>query len=283
VETEKGLQALISHGDPMKSNIILKILITGVALLAILACNATFTSNFPTPTHLVPTETTTVTPSPVPATPQVSLTSVSIHEENQAPNYQIKANIPTLQGSTDAQIVNFNTNMTNLVNGEITTFKKNVSELTADAASSGSTFDVTYALTLQRGDIWSFKFDFSGYYAGGAHPGLYSITVNYDLGEGRQLVLSDLFLPNSNYLETISNDCVTELKKQPYSDSFFFDGAKPIPENYRNWNLTADGLMITFDEYQVAPYAAGPQTVVVLYSELQAIINPEGPLAKITQ
>jgi hypothetical protein len=36
-------------------------------------------------------------------------------------------------------------------------------------------------------------------------------------------------------------------------------------------------LAITFDEYQVAPYAAGPQTVVVPFSELTNLLNPEGP------
>jgi hypothetical protein len=40
--------------------------------------------------------------------------------------------------------------------------------------------------------------------------------------------------------------------------------------------------MITFDEYQVAPYAAGAQTVVIPYRELQTVIAPAGPLAGIT-
>jgi hypothetical protein len=57
----------------------------------------------------------------------------------------------------------------------------------------------------------------------------------------------------------------------------------PTPENYRNWNIATDGLMITFDEYQVAAYAAGPQTVVVPYSELQAVIDPASPLTGITR
>jgi hypothetical protein len=42
-------------------------------------------------------------------------------------------------------------------------------------------------------------------------------------------------------------------------------------------------LLITFDEYQVAPYAAGPQKVAIPYSELRALINPQGPLGKLSQ
>ena len=140
-----------------------------------------------------------------------------------------------------------------------------------------------YTLISQMADIWSIKLDFSFYSDGAAHPGLYSLTVNYDLAQGKELALGDLFLPNSNYLEAISNYCIAELSKQPFFDSAFQEGAQPTLENYRNWNITKDGLMITFDEYQVAPYAAGPQTVVVPYSTLQTVINPQGPLGKISQ
>jgi hypothetical protein len=185
-------------------------------------------------------------------------------------------------GSTDARVVNFNTIMMNLVNGEIAAFKKNVSELPADSVSPGSSLDVTSALILQHGDLWSLEFDFLVSLAGAAHPYLYSLTVNYDLGQGRQLALSSLFLSGSNYLETISSYCIAELKKQPYSDASSLGGASPTPENYRNWNITSDGLLIIFDQYQVAPGAAGPQKIVVPYSELQALIDPQGPLAGIS-
>ena len=55
-------------------------------------------------------------------------------------------------------------------------------------------------------------------------------------------------------------------------------GADPLPDNYRTWNIAVDGLVITFDAYQVAAYAAGPQIVTIPYMELQAIIDPSGPL-----
>jgi hypothetical protein len=42
-------------------------------------------------------------------------------------------------------------------------------------------------------------------------------------------------------------------------------------------------LQITFDAYQVAAYAAGPQEVVVSYSVLKPIIKPDGPLAAFTK
>jgi hypothetical protein len=138
-------------------------------------------------------------------------------------------------------------------------------------------------LISQIGDLWSLKFDFKFYSDGAAHPGLYSITLNYDLGQGRELGLGDLFLPNSAYLEAIANYCVTELSKQPGFDEPWSDGAKPTPENYDNWNITPDGLLITFDMYQVAPGASGPIQVLVPYDQLQAVIDPQGALAGVVK
>ena len=97
------------------------------------------------------------------------------------------------------------------------------------------------------------------------------------------LTLGDLFLPNSDYLETIASYCITELSKQPGFDGPFTDGAKPTPENYRNWNITPDGLLITFDTYQVSPGASGPQQVLVPFPQLERAIDPQGPLAGISQ
>lgn len=264
----------------MKPQIIYKLILAGLILPVVLACSWTFTTEFPATS--VPADPATVPPISTPTQWQINLVSTTLQEENRAPNYQIKANVPTLQGSTDGRAVNFNATMTNLVSTEINTFKKNVSELppAAESISPLSFFEVTYALTYQSGDLWSFKFDFSGYYAGAAHPFGYSLTVNYDLGQGRQLALSDLFLPDANYLGLISNTCIEKLTQRNIGFDLSTSGAAPTPENYRNWNLTPEGLLITFDEGQVTARAAGPQTIVMPYSDLQTFINPEGPLAE---
>ncbi len=266
----------------MKPKSISRLILASFMLFSILACSGTFAAAFPTATNPAPTATEIILPASATPTPPATLSSVSLHEENKNPAYEVKAQVPTLDGNTDARVVNFNTAMLNLVNKEINAFKENVSQLPPSSVSPGSFLDVSYALTLQKGDLWSLKFNFSGYAAGAAHPYLYSITVNYDLGQGRQLLLSDLFLPNSDYLKTISNYCIAQLSKRDIGFDGFSQGAEPTSENYRNWNITRDGLMITFDEYQVAPYAAGPQTIVVPYSELQAATDPAGPLAGIT-
>jgi len=249
---------------------------TSFTILLILACNATFTVGYPTPTVMPPTQIPTATS--VPLSGQVSLVSQPHTESNQEPAFTITAQIPQLSGSDDPRVQAFNQKLDEMVQTEIAVFREEFSRGPIVEVSTNSFLNVTYTLISQYDDIWSIKFLYSFYNNGAAHPGEFSHTINYDLEAGREVTLGDLFLPNSNYLEKISNYCINELRKQPYSDSFPTEGANPTLENYRNWNITPDGLMITFDAYQVAPGAAGPQIVLVPYGELNGFFDPLGPL-----
>jgi hypothetical protein len=254
-----------------------KIFSISVVLLSGLACNILTPRPVPTPAPPTPTST------PIPLSGQVTLVSQASNETNQTPPFTITSATPQLTGSDDPRVSAFNQRLKGLVAKEVDTFRQEFLQNTAPTVTNGSSLNVTYTLLSQVGEIWSFKFDFDFYSDGAAHPGLYSITLNYDLSRGKELALADLFLPNSDYLGALSNYCIAELSKQPFFEGPFAEGAQPTVENYRNWNITSDGLMITFDEYQVAPYAAGPQKVVVPYSELQSLIDPQGPLAGFIQ
>jgi hypothetical protein len=96
---------------------------------------------------------------------------------------------------------------------------------------------------------------------------------------GQALTLVDLFAPNVNYLDAIAKYSIAQLSTRDIGFQGFELGATATAQNYRNWSITADGLMITFDEYQVAPYAAGPQTVVIPYQVLAQLVQPDSPLA----
>jgi hypothetical protein len=214
----------------------------------------------------------------------VSLVSIPFSEEGQTPVYTITAQIPNLTGNDDPRVQAFNSELKDIVQKEVDSFKENTLQYAATSPiSAGSSLDVRYTLIGQRGDVWSIKFDVSYYYDGAAHPGDYSVPVNYDLEHGRDLTLDELFLPGSHYLEAISQYCKSELSKRDIAFDMFSQGADPTSENYRSWNISDDGLMITFDEYQVAPYAAGPQVVVIPFSELEQLINHQSPLAPFIQ
>ena len=116
------------------------------------------------------------------------------------------------------------------------------------------------------------------YFDGAAHPDQTSRTFTFDLVSGHQVKLDQLFLPGTNYLQVLADYCKIELAGRDIAFDTTATGADPLPDNYRAWNISVDGLVITFDAYQVAAYAAGPQIVTIPYMELQAIIDPSGPL-----
>jgi hypothetical protein len=263
-------------------------LIIGLALSTILAsmlaCGGTPTALPATSTASIPpTETSLPTQTPVPLYQLVTLVSVPTHETGITPAYTLDAKIPALQGSDDPRVTNFNNEMTQLTQEEIVRFKDNVRVTHPLPGSSGSFFDQSYTLLSPPGDLLSLKFEIMIYIEGAAHPGTHSRTVTYDMQAGADVRLEQLFRPGSDYLETIANYCIAQLETRDIGFEAFSSGAQPVPENYGSWNITPDGLLITFDEYQVAAYAAGPQEVVVPYAELQSVIDPHGPLATFLQ
>jgi hypothetical protein len=210
---------------------------------------------------------------------QVTLESTASVEHGQPFGYTIETHTPRLSGSDDPRVVTFNDEMVGIVSGAATEFKQNLAAVPPTPVSAASSFTVHYTVLSPPGDVLSIKFDMEGYVTGAAHPFHQSSTVNYDLEEGRDLALADLFRPGADFLEAIARYCIGELQKRDIAFDPSDPGAAPTAENYRNWNITGDGLMITFDEYQVAPYAAGPQLVVVPYADLGTLTKVPGPLS----
>lgn len=242
-----------------------------------------WTENTLTPTSTPePTATGLPTPSPFPTfiSSRVTLQSVPYAENNPGSNYPpytIKAQIPQLTGSSDLRVQSFNQSLSNFVTGKISNYRQEFKAVNFISDTMKSDLDVIYTLVTQVGDVWSFRFDFSYYLAGAAHPNVDSIALNFDLAQGRELALSDLFIPNSNYLGLISNYCSNQLRNE-LGDAFYPEGAQPSLENYKNWTVTVDGILITFEAYQVGPGAAGTPQVEVPYNELSSVILSDGPL-----
>lgn len=256
-----------------------------VLLLTTLACSVLGTPTPNQPVVDVPTSAPAVDPGQ-PLSTSLTMQSSPMEEAGDTPPYTIKAQIPFLQGSEDARVQNFNTYLKQIAESEMIAFREGtVANSPTPPITGGSSFDLQYEVTGQRGEVWSIKYSISFYADGAAHPGHYSITINYDLANGREVTLDELFLSGSNYLQVISDACKAELSTRfvDFGSDFFSAGADPLPENYTRWNLSNDGLVITFDEYQVAPYAAGAQVVTIPFSALQSVINPDGALAVFTQ
>ena len=252
-------------------------LLMSFILIITSACSALAAPAIATSTA-APTATGAPTATPVSLYQQVTLTSVPSEEDGQSPDSKITAQTPKLTGSADPRVQGFNKEASDLVQSVIADYKKNLAQMPATPITASSTFDVKYKSLSSPGNIVSIKFDTEGYVAGMAHPFHMSYTLNYDLAKGKDIALSDLFLPGTDYLGALSKYCAAQLSTRDINFQEFSQGADPTPDHYKNWNITPDGLMITFDEYQVAAYVAGPQTVTVPYSELKSLIDPNGAL-----
>lgn len=225
---------------------------------------------------------------PISFSGDVELVSKQIKETNKKLMYEVSAQYPQLTGGSKPNFEEFNQAARALVTKKIAGFRKDMTpkegEEPRPEGSMGSTLNVAYTVVLAQDDLVSVKFDVGSYYQGAAHPNSYSDVINYDLKNGKQLKLSDLFKPGAKYLQAIANYSIADLKKQAKDKELIEEeiqnGAGPQVKNYQSWNITKTGLGITFDTYQVGPYVAGPQFVMVPYSALKEIINPDGPIAQ---
>ena len=225
---------------------------------------------------------------PIAFTGDVDVAAKQIKESNKKLMYEIDARYPQLTGGSNPNFEKFNQVARGFVTKQVAGFKKNMAPTEGEEpppeGSMGSNLGVSYVVALAQDDLISVEFDIENYYQGAAHPNTFTEVVNYDLKNGKQLKLADLFKPGAKYLPAIANYCIADLKKQAKDKgleaSEIENGAAANAKNYRSWTITRKGLGINFDAYQVGPYAVGPQFVLVPYSSLKDLMNPEGPVGQ---
>jgi len=223
------------------------------------------------------------------------IVSKQIREKNKKLKYEVAAAYPQINGSVDPNYEKFNQTVRGLIAKKVSDFRKDMTpdpgdEQTTDEnpgldESMGSDINIFYQVALAKDDLIDIEFTVSSYSAGAAHPNSYTEVVNYDLKNGKLIKLADLFQPGAKYLQALSNYCIQDLQRQAkvqgegalLDEDWIKKGAGAEPDNYGNWAITKKGVEITFDPYQVAAYAAGPQTCMVPYAALKDIIKPDGP------
>jgi hypothetical protein len=218
------------------------------------------------------------------------VSSKVIRETNKEARYSVDAEYPQIDG--DARFNGFNQQARAMITKDVAAFKTAESQPSDEeetpAETLTSTLSIFYDFTLATDDLISVEFIESEYSRGAAHGNSVTFVLNYDLKNGKKLALADLFNAKSNYLNVISAYCIKDLREQAKKDKesmidedMMKTGTEPRADNYQASAITRKGLWITFDPYQVAAYAAGPQHVLVPYSALKDIIKPDGPIGKL--
>lgn len=114
-------------------------------------------------------------------------------------------------------------------------------------------------------------------YSGDAHGMSYTRVVNARLSDGEIIDTEGLFLDGKQGLQWLSQYCATDLQRQYGADyealrSFVEDGTAPTADNFTSVSLEPGGLVVSFDPYQVGPYAAGPREVHIPAGEVQSML-----------
>jgi hypothetical protein len=231
-----------------------------------------------------------VSQQPIELASSVRVVPKVIKDANKKLRYSVDAEYPEIQG--DSRFDKFNQEARALVTKDVAAFKS--SETAEEGEESGdlpdetqtSTLDIGYQIRFATENLISVEFHEGEYSRGAAHGSSLTAVLNYDVKNGKKIALADLFNPKSNYLSVLSTYSSKDLKDQLRKDDMLDEdmvksGTEPRADNYAAWTITRKGLYITFDPYQVAAYAAGPQHVLVPYSALKNIIKPDGPVGEL--
>ncbi len=259
------------------------LVVVAVAIGLLPATTAHMQGDSPLPTPPPPaTQEPTVVPPPLPPAPTTAprtnlsaraprIVTQRIQENDPAAPYLIDVRYPQVAGSPDAWL-GFNTYAEGQAQDLVAQFKNDVTTAGTVTATDlpTNTLYATFEVFRATRDFLSIRWTISTYSAGAAHPNTFSRVINYDARTDKDLSLGDLFKPSADYLKTLSDYCTRVLQRRNRLD--FPKGAEPKPENYANWNIGRFNLVISFDPYVVAPYAAGRQECQVPLRTLRTVL-----------
>ncbi len=112
----------------------------------------------------------------------------------------------------------------------------------------------------------------------GAHGNTFFHTFTYNLGTGQELSIADIFAPGTPYLaklSALSRSYLAQSLGPGTSQQMLANGTAPDEKNFQNFFLDNGTLALLFAPYDVAPYAAGPQTVRLPFSDFVGLLQPQ--------
>lgn len=105
-------------------------------------------------------------------------------------------------------------------------------------------------------------------YTGGAHGLTTKISYNYELKTGEEIKLNNLFKDGFNYKDIIDKIIKDDIAKEPslyFNNGAMFKGVNGEQAYY----LSRDGIIIYFQQYEIAPYSSGIREFKISYSVLK--------------
>ncbi|HEY1037647.1 MAG TPA: DUF3298 domain-containing protein [Candidatus Paceibacterota bacterium] len=196
--------------------------------------------------------------------------------KNETADYQTEVNIPQFENPGDSfALQHINKQIKDNVGQLVMNFTEEIQQIKTE--SPDSPFNdpslPKHSLMIKvasakevSGKYFVVELKDYSYVSGSAHPFTATIAYNFDLKTGDLIGLSDIYKDKAQFLQAVSTFAKKEL--QPKLESFFEDGISPQEQNFSVYTLVEGGIRFVFDQYQVAPYAAGEQSVTVPASAL---------------
>lgn len=201
--------------------------------------------------------------------------------------YEITISYPQIKGLNTESERGFNSLIKNRMTAEKDSFVTWMKDwdVTTHVENDGSYYEINDTVLFMNKNLISTHFYVNTYFESAAHPNNWSYSINYDLVKNKEIELKDIFA--GGYVKFISDYCIKEITKQKREydstltqpDDFTLEGAGPKEENFKVFNFTKEGFLITFPTYQVGAYVEGPQEVMMRYSDLKDFVKPGGALA----
>ncbi len=187
--------------------------------------------------------------------------------------YKLDIQKPVFSGFDNKDVERYvNTQIADKIDDFVFDFKKELKDgIIPDSSEDSSTLYVVATTTSMDEKYESVQFSVEQFLIGSAHPSSYEVALNFDINTGKAVGLDDIF--GGDYLLIISKYCKDVLGERFIDDydnyeENFGRGSDPQLENYRNFLITQNGLLVIFDQYQVAAGVAGKQTVLIPWNKL---------------
>jgi hypothetical protein len=216
-------------------------------------------------------QTSTTTASLVISETEVDYDIEFVERKEETEYYHISLKYPQLAGDSVSLGI-INRFIQSHVDTAVSSFKRQINENRESLTPASSGFKSGLFINVDdqiiRGEVnniqtISVSLSLSEYFAGAAHPYNSVIAFTFNAVNGARLQLKDVFT-RGDYLNYLSRESRAKLENYKQDgQSIVFDsnmvreGTEPIESNFSNFLIEEETLMIIFNPYQVAPYAAG--------------------------
>jgi hypothetical protein len=131
----------------------------------------------------------------------------------------------------------------------------------------------SYDVLLLGPHAASLRYAIREFHSGAAHGSHYVRTVTAQRHPLVVLTFDALFRADIDHLSHVSSLVTAQLLDQGLEEWTVRDGVGPASANFGNFNITREGLLLTFPEYQVASYAQGPQYATLPWQSIHDYLN----------